>query len=110
AATGCTRALVPSNWGSSGGKQSARAVLRSALLAGSIITPMRRSNTSSSTTRTAGLWGGAVGTAVLRSGRSLRVDLKRLEHARIHVVGANQHGQFDDLTIVEMARDLVIDR
>ncbi len=36
-----------------------------------------------------------------------RVDLERLEHAGVHVVGPDQHGQFDDLALVEMRFEVV---
>src|ERR1019366_6550050 len=42
-----------------------------------------------------------------RSGRArLQVQLERLQHARVHVVGADQHGELDDLAGVEMTLDL----
>ena len=36
----------------------------------------------------------------------LGVDLQRLADARVHVVGADQHGQLDDLALVEMLAQL----
>ena len=35
----------------------------------------------------------------------LRIDLQRLQHPGVHVVGADQHRQFDDLAPVEVTGD-----
>ena len=39
----------------------------------------------------------------------LEIELERLQHARVHVVGADQHGQFHDPAIVEMRLELCED-
>jgi hypothetical protein len=41
---------------------------------------------------------GTGGSAMMRLG----VDSKRHEHARVHVVGTDQYGQFHDLALIEM--------
>src|SRR4029450_5091124 len=42
-----------------------------------------------------------------RSGRGrLEVEPQCLQDARVHIVGANEDGQFDDLAVLEMALDL----
>src|SRR5882724_4792049 len=39
----------------------------------------------------------------LIAGSGLRIDHERLAHASMHVVGAGQHGQLDNLSLVEVA-------
>src|SRR2546425_1279308 len=65
-------------------------------------TPTTRRKRSSSTTRAS-----VSGTEDSeKSGRwRLEIELERREHTRIHVVSADQHGQFHDLARIEMAFD-----
>src|SRR4051794_4612525 len=44
-----------------------------------------------------------VRSSVTVNASGLRIDLERLAHAGMHVVGAGQHGQLDNLSLVEMA-------
>ncbi len=40
----------------------------------------------------------------LNRGR-LGIELERAQHPRVHIVGADQHRQFDDAAVIEMAPD-----
>src|SRR5215510_15871903 len=78
--------------------------MRSGDVLGSSTTPTTRRNRSSSTTRTL-LAGTGKNSENSRRGR-LEVELKRLKHARVHIVGPDEYGQFHDFPGVEMALDL----
>src|SRR5262245_21279535 len=82
--------------------KSAKAARRSSDASGSSTSGMSRVNGSSSTTMTGGA--GTV-SGLLR----LDVDPERGEHAVVHEIGADQHGQLDDLAFVIMLADGVED-
>src|SRR5262245_66691196 len=81
--------------------------MRSGDVLGSSTMPTTRRNRSSSTTR-ALLAGTGKNSENSRRGR-LEVELKRLKHARVHIVGPDEYGQFHDFPAVVMALDLADD-